>query len=188
MSESKQLTGRQRAFVEHYCGDASWDATKAAELAGYSKNCLRQTASENLSKPNIQAAIQKRQIELSKRADICAEDVIRELKAIGFSDLTEYLDEDSLVRGKIKLSDWRKLTKAQRAAVAEISEIPGRKGKEGGYLRFKQHNKLDALDKLCRYLGLFERDNEQKGARTVIIFQDSRGKKIVSNEAKEQEF
>jgi hypothetical protein len=29
------LTNKQRAFVEHYLGDAQWNATEAASLAGY---------------------------------------------------------------------------------------------------------------------------------------------------------
>jgi phage terminase small subunit len=149
-AENKPLTDKQKAFVTHYCGDAKWDATKAAVLAKYSKKTARQIGSQNLSKLNIQAEIKKKQQSLQKKADITADEVIQELKAIGFSDVLNYVGVD---KKRISISDWSKLTKAQRAAIAEVSETAGKKGKR--YLKFKLHNKLEALDKLCKYLGLY---------------------------------
>ena len=51
------LTDKQRRFVNEYLVDLN--ATKAAERAGYSKKSARQQGAENLSKPVIQAAIQR---------------------------------------------------------------------------------------------------------------------------------
>lgn len=57
-----KLTEKQRRFVEAYMGDAAANATEAARLAGYKgdDNTLRSIGSENLTKPNIQAAIEER--------------------------------------------------------------------------------------------------------------------------------
>lgn len=57
-----KLTDKQKAFVQAYCGQARFNATKAAELAGYSATygSMRAIGSENLTKPNIQEAISKR--------------------------------------------------------------------------------------------------------------------------------
>ena len=50
-----KLTAKQNAFVREYVTD--FNATKAAIRAGYAENSARQTASENLSKPHVAAAI-----------------------------------------------------------------------------------------------------------------------------------
>jgi len=52
-----KLTTKQQAFVDHYQGNA----TEAAIKAGYSKNTAKEIGCENLTKPNIIAAIQARQ-------------------------------------------------------------------------------------------------------------------------------
>jgi phage terminase small subunit len=61
------LSTKQIAFVEFYL--THWNATKAAILAGYSERSARSIGSENLTKPDIQAAIQERLTELKMGAD-----------------------------------------------------------------------------------------------------------------------
>lgn len=61
------LTDKQSAFVSHYL--ASWNATQAAISAGYSAKTARSIGAENLTKPDIQAAIQARLSELKMGAD-----------------------------------------------------------------------------------------------------------------------
>ena len=52
------MTERQKRFVDHFVD--SGNGAEAARKAGYSKNCDDVIASENLRKPNIQAAIADR--------------------------------------------------------------------------------------------------------------------------------
>lgn len=61
------LTDKQSAFVSHYL--ASWNATQAAIRAGYSAKTARSIGAENLTKPDIQAAIAARLSELKMGAD-----------------------------------------------------------------------------------------------------------------------
>jgi len=60
----KGLTPKQAMFVMHYIED--FNATKAAKSAGYSENSAKEIGCENLTKPNIKAAIEE---ELSYRAN-----------------------------------------------------------------------------------------------------------------------
>ena len=64
-----KLTLKQRKFIDSYI--KSGNATQAALDAGYSKKTAARTGSENLYKPPIKAAIEKRmkEIEDSKIAD-----------------------------------------------------------------------------------------------------------------------
>lgn len=61
------LSPKQQAFIEHYL--TCWNATQAAIAAGYSQKTARSIGSENLTKPDIQAAIQARLVELKMGAD-----------------------------------------------------------------------------------------------------------------------
>lgn len=58
----EKLTEKQRRFVEAYMGEAAGNATEAARLAGYKGNAktLGAVGAENLAKPGIQQAIDKR--------------------------------------------------------------------------------------------------------------------------------
>lgn len=51
------LTSRQKKFIEAYQGNA----TEAAIKAGYSEKTARQMGAENLTKPDISAAIKSRE-------------------------------------------------------------------------------------------------------------------------------
>ena len=72
------LTPRQRAFVNEYLIDLN--ATAAAIRAGYSRKTARSIGQENLTKPDIVAAITRAQEKRTKRTDLTADLVIRRLR------------------------------------------------------------------------------------------------------------
>ena len=64
----RKLTDRQERFVVEYLATAN--GAEAARRAGYSEHTARQMANENLSKPDIKAAItQKREQIMSETED-----------------------------------------------------------------------------------------------------------------------
>ncbi len=71
---AKKLTDKQQRFVEEYLVDLN--ATQAAIRAGYSKKTARDIGYENLTKPDIRAAIVEKRKEISKRVDLTIDDVI----------------------------------------------------------------------------------------------------------------
>ena len=62
-----KLTDKQRLFVEFYMGQARWNATEAARLAGYSDPEV--SGWENKQKPAIQKAISRRIETVAMGAD-----------------------------------------------------------------------------------------------------------------------
>lgn len=68
------MTPKQSAFVNEYLIDLN--ATQAAIRAGYSEKTARQTAAENLSKPDIAEAVQKAMNERAERTEITADYVL----------------------------------------------------------------------------------------------------------------
>lgn len=86
-----ELTPKQQRFVEEYLVDLN--ATQAAIRAGYSPETARQTASENLSKPDIQSAIAEARGSRSERTKITQDMVLNrwwEIANAEVNDLIQY--------------------------------------------------------------------------------------------------
>ena len=77
----RRLTQKQRLFVEAYVGEARGNATEAARLAGYKgrDTTLAQVGAENLRKPYIASAIEKRAEEMREASGALTPEEIHEL-------------------------------------------------------------------------------------------------------------
>ena len=82
-----KLTDKQKRFCEEYLVDLN--ATQAAIRAGYSQKTAYRIGAELLQKTSVSEHLQKLIDERSKRTEITADRVLRELAAIAFSDRTE---------------------------------------------------------------------------------------------------
>ena len=71
------LTPKRQAFAREYLVD--FNAAAAARRAGYSERTAKQQGNELLQDPDVQAAIQQAQKELSKRVEISVDYVVRNL-------------------------------------------------------------------------------------------------------------
>lgn len=86
------LNEKQKRFIEEYLLDMN--ATKAAERAGYSKKTAYAIGWNNLRKPEIRAAIDRRLDEIS----LTAKETIKEISAIAKGNLNKYFVEEEVVR------------------------------------------------------------------------------------------
>lgn len=155
-----KLTEKQKRFVAEYLVDLN--ATAAAIRAGYSNKTANRIGSENLSKPDIQAAIRKRQVELQERVEITQERVITELAKVAFANGTMYAQVSG---GNVVLTETDHLTEGQRAAVSGIKE-----GKFG--IEVSTYDKVKALELLGKHLGVFNagaRDANPSGAKNNLL-------------------
>ena len=80
MPELKKLTPKQERFVSEFMVDMN--ASAAACRAGYSKKTARFIAAENLTKPYIAAAINKRRNEVREKLEITQEAIVQGLYEI----------------------------------------------------------------------------------------------------------
>jgi phage terminase small subunit len=156
---------KQRRFVEEYC--ACFNATEAARRAGFSAKTARQQGARLLSNVSIAAAVQARMQGLQKTAEVSAQDVLAELKRIAFSDLRQFADWGP---DGVALKPSGELADDAARCVAEVSES---KSESGGALRFKLHDKVQALTLLGRRLGLFPSkpagDGDSKPVQITIV-------------------
>lgn len=79
-----KLTDKQKMFVEEYLVDLN--ATQAAIRAGYSEKTAKQMGCENLSKPDVQDAIQKGMDKRTKRTRLEADSILNGIASIAYNE------------------------------------------------------------------------------------------------------
>lgn len=150
------ISPKQQRFVREYLVDLN--GTQAAIRAGYSMRSAGVIAAEHLAKPKISAMIAEAQAELSRRAEITIEAVLRELAKIGFANMADYMRTTS--NGDPYL-DFGSLTRDQAAALSEVTieeyvDGRGTGAREVKRTKFKLHDKRAALYDIGRHLGMFK--------------------------------
>ena len=146
-----KLTARQAMFVSEFCVDGN--ATQAAIRAGYSAKTARQQGALNMANAAIASEIAKAQTKRLERNDVTAERVLQELARVAFLDVRKLLNDDGTMKPLSELDD----DTAATIAGIELSEIRDGEGTPIGVLKkIKIADKLVALDKLARNLGLLQ--------------------------------
>lgn len=161
-SKTKKLTVKQKKFVDGICsgkfqGQAYIDAgykIKTLAIAN-TEACLM------MRKPHIKYQIDKRMGKVAKKADIKAEEVIQELKAMGLSSITDVITWDA--DGRISVIPSDQLPNSVKSAIKKIKSKKRvhktRRGDEGFTeyeLEIEMHAKSAPLEKLGEYLGLWK--------------------------------
>lgn len=154
------LTPKQLLFCQYYL--INLNASDAARKAGYSEDSAPAIGNENLIKPLIQNHIKKLQAERSKRCEVSADDVLNELKKMGFSDLANYVNDDYKLKPLSEIKDYS-------ASIQSIQrdENHGEFGTNVS-VKFKLHDKLRALENIAKHIGFYGADNQQKNVYNVI--------------------
>ena len=159
----KKLTAKQKLFVDEYLIDLN--ASAAARRAGYAKKRADQIGFENLKKPEISRAIQIRMADREKRTEISQDRVLQEYARIAFLDPRKLVDENGNPLPLHKLSD----DVAAAIAGLDAKRMAGEEGASFEILKYKFVDKRASLSDVAKHLGMFERDNIQKGAREIIV-------------------
>lgn len=113
-----KLTPKQERFVAEYCVDLN--ATQAAIRSGYSEKTAHAIGHENLSKPEIAAAIRAKTEKRAAKVEITGERVLEELAMLAFydpADIACALDEKGEPVEITRPSDIAKLPKHIRKAI-----------------------------------------------------------------------
>ncbi|MGD2065871.1 MAG: terminase small subunit [Candidatus Bathyarchaeota archaeon] len=151
------LTAKQKKFCEEYLIDLN--ATQAAIRAGYSKNTAEVIGHENLRKPNIDKYINECKEERSKRTEITADKVLREIALVAFQN-PQLLFEGSSIKEISELDEDVARTVAE--VTVRIERTEDRSANVVETVKLKQYDKLKALDMLSKHVGIYEKDNNQK--------------------------
>ena len=162
-----KLTEKQKRFVAEYLVDLN--ATQAAIRAGYSPKTANRIGSQNLSKVDVQAEIEKRRATLRNKLEITQEKVIEELAAVAFANGADFAQVTKT--GLVRIIPTEDIPQDKRKAIASIKE--GANGTE-----IKTYDKVRALELLGKHLGVFDSNNgvaaEQENNIFDVIDQSTR--------------
>jgi phage terminase small subunit len=123
-----ELTPKQRRFVEAYVGPARGNACEAARIAGYrgSPQTLRAVGHENLTKPDIAAAVKK-------RTEMALESMRADEVLLHLTDIASGRDQRARVSDRIRALELLGKNHALWTDVQEVRDLP------------KDERKLDAM-------------------------------------------
>lgn len=165
----EKLTPKQQLFVQEYVVDLN--ATQAAIRAGYSRKTACKIGSENLQKPDIQAAIAEYQKERFESIDLSAEMVLKEMARIAFVDIRKAFDENGNL---LSIPD---LPEDIARAIAGIDVSTWKeKGEDGGEevtKKIKLIDKRPALESLGKHFKLFTDRMEHLGKDGKELFSET---------------
>jgi len=153
------LNDKQKRFAREYIVDLN--KTQAAIRAGYSPKTAHAQGLRLFKNAEVEAEIQKAQAKRQERTEITQDMVLQELASIGFSDIRKAVtwgknpiergDENADANGlgvyPVELVPSNQIDDATAAAVSEVSLT------QTG-VKVKMHDKLSALEKLARHLGM----------------------------------
>jgi phage terminase small subunit len=163
------LTPKQARFVAEYLIDLN--ATQAAKRAGYSERTAHKQATQLLGKTSIAEAIAKAQDKRAGRTEITQDRVMAELAKLGFYDIRKAVrwggapqatQEGELVY-PVEMVASEDMDDSTAAAISEVSLTA-----QG--VKIKMVDKLAALEKLGKHLGMFNGAGSDDGdAPSVTI-------------------
>ena len=149
MAILEELSFKQQKFCEEYL--LSFNAYRAALAAGYSENTALK--GDLLHVPKIQAYLKAAMSRSAARAELTHDMLLRELMKIAFCNMGNYYDDYGLPKKMHQLTD------EEKAAVSyyQRADMCYQDGHIFGELvKIKLHNKMAALDKLCKHTGFYK--------------------------------
>lgn len=168
MKPAKALTAQResaaRALVE---GRSKADAFRAAfpHCAAWQPKTVHERASKLFAEPAMVARVAELQAELAERSILKADDILRETARLCAASPAK-LVRRAKVGGKEQVAFLMpdELDPETAAAVAsfEIDEV--------GRVKYKFWDKNAALDRASKILGLYEKDNQQRGAELAALW------------------
>jgi phage terminase small subunit len=156
------LTPRERRFVDEYLVDLNATRAYLAAHPRTTYTAARVGGSRLVAKANIRAEIRAGRDAQQRRTRVRADDVLREIARVAFSDVFYLVDDDD------RLLPLRRVPFETRRAVASVRVLRERTTTRSTtrngtrtrtvvseqVIEYKLWNKIDALRQLCAHLGL----------------------------------
>jgi phage terminase small subunit len=143
-----KLTPKRERFCREYLID--FNATRAAERAGYSKKSADVEGARLLVDVKVSEYLTKLGLKQAERLDLRADKVLRAIEQIAYSDVRGMFDGTNLKAPH----DWDDDTAAAVAGMDIVTKNLG--GGEIEYVaKIKRSDRLKALDMLARHHALY---------------------------------
>lgn len=155
-----ELTPKQQCFCDEYLIDLN--ATQAAIRAGYSKKTANEQGNRLLANVSIKAYIEKRAKDREARTEITQDRVLQELSKIGFADMNNFLrygtektDTGEFDENGKPIYGYKQVVEVKPSDQIDGTLINEITLSRDGTFKFKLHDKMSALEKIGKHLGMF---------------------------------
>lgn len=149
-SPKGKFAPRIALFIDYYL--ITLNSHDAALKAGYSPKTAGVMGRKLLAKPRVHEAIDQALAERAERLHINQDMVLLELMGILKANIGDFL---TFGPNGVVLRDMNTIPPEKLATIKEISE-----GKAG--LKFSLYDRLEAIEKLARHLGMYEKTGQAK--------------------------
>lgn len=150
------MAAKLARFKEHYLSN-DMNATAAAIAIGHSPRAAHQRGYELVRKLRANGDLPATARRVAQLAELNTANVLREAQRIALNDPRRFFAADGRLLDPV---EWDE----HMAACVQSIEVSN----DGEARKIKFWPKLDALEKLMRYQGLFEKDNRQKADNLAI--------------------
>jgi len=155
-------------FVTEY--QKTGNVTKAALAAGYHPTSAASSGSRLLKDPRIQALIKSYKDKAFNNLVITEEAILAEVAMLAFSRITDMFTVDGAIK---PYQDWPDGLKAAISGIEVDDTTKITLNEEYDLVpvyikKFKLWSKSDALEKLMKNRGMFDKDNQQKSAKITV--------------------
>ena len=169
------LNSKEDAFCNEYLTDNN--GKQAAIRAGYSAKTADVKASQLLALVKVQNKISELREKRNKRVSVTQDDILKEYKRLGFSNITEYLKAGYTLK---EIADLNPDTVGAISSVKKIVTVTD--GVTRTVTEFKLHDKLKALEAMSKHTGFFEKDNKQQAGNDIDLSKLSKEELIAFKE------
>lgn len=170
------LTPKQERFCQVFLekGNASQSYREAYDVAPNTKpETVNRKAAELLANGKITARLDELRAELKKRHEITMDSLVDKLRPIIDADIRRVITWGDAV--PVKDPETGEITIAQGVAIKSMAELDDTAAamiaelsrSKDGSLRIKLHDKLSAIEKVAKLLGLIREHHEHSGSVKV---------------------
>jgi len=166
-----ELTDKQERYCQNYIvsGNQAASYRLAYDAEAMNINSVYVEACRLHSNPNIALRIKELQNEAYERNKITVDEIIQNLAGMVRFDIGDLYDDDG------KLLPLKEMPASARQMIQQLDieelfdYIDGDKIFKGFSKKIRTYNKLDAIEKLMKHFGGYEKDNKQKPVANVIL-------------------
>lgn len=174
--ETNSLTIKQENFCQAYIrlGDKSASYREAYNTSNMKPESINRLAFALFENVNITSRIEELRNSISDRNEIEIDELVKCLAGMVRFDVGELYDENGCLKNIHEMS----LTARQMITQLDTLEQYDKKGESlGTTKKIRTIPKLDAIEKLMKHLGGYEKDNSQKKSEQKTIIKVGYGKK-----------
>lgn len=158
------LTLKQENFCQAYIklADKSAAYREAYNASNMKPETIHERASKLSNEYKVSTRIEELQLEIVQRNKVTVDELIQSMASMVRFDIADFYDEDG------NLKSIHDIPKEARLMISQIEsdEIfimnKGVKQVIGETKKIRTINKMDAIEKLMKHLGGYEKDNNQK--------------------------